>query len=314
MRHPAEKIQESEAEKAKRRNQMVLDQAKSAGLIGTTKDARLSGRVSANLLAAAKEHTHVASDTELIEALCRNWRSPMISAQNSAGTKVRSPRISISSFDLEEALRRFKPHKNRTLPPRRPDEELQWVADLEMIGAHCLSTPPFTSINSRAEPPKPSTISSKCVVATIPRSALRNSRTFSAASIPLTLKPRARSNKPRSPSTTSRAIASWRRTPMFSAQRSRNSLRTTHAHRSTQRRQTAKALQRRHSLTPRTFPRRRSGHTQSQGFRHPRSNSARNWYYILSAKRLIAFRGAAAKIPIAPGARQFSCEDVRDRA
>lgn len=217
MRHPAEKIQESEAEKAKRRNQMVLDQAKSAGLIGTTKDARLSGRVSANLLAAAKEHTHVASDTELIEALCRNWRSPMISAQNSAGTKVRSPRISILSFDLEEALRRFKPHKIRTLPPRHPDEELQWVADLEMIGAHCLSTPPFTSINSRAEPPKPSTISSKCVVATIPRSALRNSRTFSAASIPLTLKPRARSNKPRSPSTTSRAIASWRRTPMFSA-------------------------------------------------------------------------------------------------
>jgi predicted nucleic acid-binding protein len=62
----------------------------------------------------------------------------MISAQNSAGTKVRSPRISISSFDLEEALRRFKPHKNRTLPPRRPDEELQWVADLEMSGGPLL--------------------------------------------------------------------------------------------------------------------------------------------------------------------------------
>ncbi len=67
MPHQATKIEASETELAKRRNQMVLDQAKSVGLIGTTKDARLSGRVSANLLAAAKERAQVSSDTDLIE-------------------------------------------------------------------------------------------------------------------------------------------------------------------------------------------------------------------------------------------------------
>jgi hypothetical protein len=67
MSHKAAKIEASETEMAKRRNQMVLDQAKSVGLIGTAKDARLSGRVSANLLAVAKERAHVSSDTDLIE-------------------------------------------------------------------------------------------------------------------------------------------------------------------------------------------------------------------------------------------------------
>ena len=45
----------------------MLEQARAAGLLGEAKDARLSGRVSARLLEAAKRRAHVSSDTELIE-------------------------------------------------------------------------------------------------------------------------------------------------------------------------------------------------------------------------------------------------------
>ena len=51
----------------RRRNALVLDQARAAGLLGPRKDARISGRVSAALLAAAKEQAGVQSDTELLE-------------------------------------------------------------------------------------------------------------------------------------------------------------------------------------------------------------------------------------------------------
>jgi hypothetical protein len=57
---------------ARMRNESVLRQARAAGLLGPAKDARLSGRVAANLLAAAKKRAHVESDTELLElALAR---------------------------------------------------------------------------------------------------------------------------------------------------------------------------------------------------------------------------------------------------
>ncbi len=49
------------------RNMLVLDQAREAGLLGSQKDARISGRVSATLLGAAKKRTRIVSDTELIE-------------------------------------------------------------------------------------------------------------------------------------------------------------------------------------------------------------------------------------------------------
>jgi hypothetical protein len=49
------------------RNTLALDQAREAGLLGPRKDARISGRISAALLGAAKERAHVASDTELLE-------------------------------------------------------------------------------------------------------------------------------------------------------------------------------------------------------------------------------------------------------
>jgi hypothetical protein len=52
---------------ARVRNTLVLDQAREAGLLGTRKAARISGRISVALLDAAKERAHVASDTELLE-------------------------------------------------------------------------------------------------------------------------------------------------------------------------------------------------------------------------------------------------------
>ncbi|HEY3719295.1 MAG TPA: hypothetical protein VGL41_04060 [Roseiarcus sp.] len=63
---PRPKDQNDEAV-ARSRNRLVLEQARASGLLGPGKDARLSGRVSATLLEAAKRRAHVTSDTELIE-------------------------------------------------------------------------------------------------------------------------------------------------------------------------------------------------------------------------------------------------------
>jgi hypothetical protein len=52
---------------ADNRNALVMAQARAAGLVGTTKDRRVSGRVSARLLEAARDRSGVTSDTELIE-------------------------------------------------------------------------------------------------------------------------------------------------------------------------------------------------------------------------------------------------------
>jgi hypothetical protein len=57
----------SEEDIALRRNELVLKQARAVGLLGTAKDARVSGRVSASLIEAAKQRAHVSSDTELLE-------------------------------------------------------------------------------------------------------------------------------------------------------------------------------------------------------------------------------------------------------
>jgi hypothetical protein len=62
----------TEEEIARARNRLVLDHARAAGLLGPAKSARLSGRVPASLIEAAKQRAHVASDTELLElALAR---------------------------------------------------------------------------------------------------------------------------------------------------------------------------------------------------------------------------------------------------
>jgi hypothetical protein len=58
---------ESDEEIAHRRNALVREHARAAGLLGSAKDARVSGRVPTSLIEAAKKRAHVTSDTELLE-------------------------------------------------------------------------------------------------------------------------------------------------------------------------------------------------------------------------------------------------------
>jgi hypothetical protein len=54
------------------RNRATLESARAAGLLGDAKDARVAGRVSSELVAAAKKRAGLSSDTDLIEiALAR---------------------------------------------------------------------------------------------------------------------------------------------------------------------------------------------------------------------------------------------------
>jgi hypothetical protein len=54
------------------RNRTTLEAAHAAGLFGAAKNARVAGRVSAELVAAAKRSTGLSSDTDVIEiALAR---------------------------------------------------------------------------------------------------------------------------------------------------------------------------------------------------------------------------------------------------
>jgi hypothetical protein len=58
---------EAEERIALKRNRLVLEQARAVGLLGEAKNTRLSGRVPAGLIEAAKKRAHVSSDTELLE-------------------------------------------------------------------------------------------------------------------------------------------------------------------------------------------------------------------------------------------------------
>jgi hypothetical protein len=49
------------------RNQATLESARAAGFLGAAKNARVAGRVSALLVAAAKKSAGVSSDTDVIE-------------------------------------------------------------------------------------------------------------------------------------------------------------------------------------------------------------------------------------------------------
>ena len=54
------------------RNRATLESARAAGLLGDAKDARVAGRVSSELVAAAKKRSGLSSDTDVIEiALAR---------------------------------------------------------------------------------------------------------------------------------------------------------------------------------------------------------------------------------------------------
>lgn len=57
----------TDADIALARNRLVLEQARAVGLLGPAKNARLSGRVSSELIEAARQRAHVTSDTELLE-------------------------------------------------------------------------------------------------------------------------------------------------------------------------------------------------------------------------------------------------------
>jgi hypothetical protein len=88
---------DSEQAIARLRNRLVRERALAAGLIGSSKDARVTGRVSSVLLQAAKKRAHVASDTELLEiALSR------LALEDNFGVKLLRRKGAISpGVDLE---------------------------------------------------------------------------------------------------------------------------------------------------------------------------------------------------------------------
>jgi len=56
-----------ESADSEERNRLTLQQARLMGLMGETKDARIAGRVSSQLVEAAKLRAGVSSDSELLE-------------------------------------------------------------------------------------------------------------------------------------------------------------------------------------------------------------------------------------------------------
>jgi hypothetical protein len=82
---------------ARSRNRLVLEQPRASGLLGSIKDARLSGRVSARLLEAAKRRAQVTSNSELIEiALAR------VALEDDFGPRLLRRKGSLpADFDLE---------------------------------------------------------------------------------------------------------------------------------------------------------------------------------------------------------------------
>ena len=71
MKDPILPVESSKA-LAALRNRATLDSARAAGFLGDAKNARVAGRVSSELVAAAKKRAGLASDTDVIEiALAR---------------------------------------------------------------------------------------------------------------------------------------------------------------------------------------------------------------------------------------------------
>ncbi|GGA80991.1 hypothetical protein GCM10011385_39050 [Nitratireductor aestuarii] len=97
MSAPTRTVAEREAKAALIRNRLILDQAKTVGLLGSTKNTRLSGRVSSELIDAAKKRAHVTSDTELLElALSR------LALEDDFGTRLVGRKGSIAAdIDLD---------------------------------------------------------------------------------------------------------------------------------------------------------------------------------------------------------------------
>jgi len=69
---PVRKRKDKPADKSadaprRRRVELVMNEARNAGLVGGPKDAIIRGRVSKSLVKAAKKRAGVTSDTELLE-------------------------------------------------------------------------------------------------------------------------------------------------------------------------------------------------------------------------------------------------------
>lgn len=71
MKNPTSAV-EGNKSPATLRNAATLESARAAGLLGDAKNARVAGRVSSALVAAAKKSAGLSSDTDIIEiALAR---------------------------------------------------------------------------------------------------------------------------------------------------------------------------------------------------------------------------------------------------
>ncbi len=89
---------ETEEHIALKRNRLVLEQARAVGLLGEAKNTRLSGRVPAGLIEAAKKRAHVSSDTELLElALSR------LALEDDFGTRLVRRKGSVAA-DIDLAI------------------------------------------------------------------------------------------------------------------------------------------------------------------------------------------------------------------
>jgi hypothetical protein len=79
------------------RNRATLESARAAGLLGSAKNARVAGRVSFELVAAAKKRSGLSSDTDVIEvALAR------LALEDDFGARLVRNKGSIpKEFDIE---------------------------------------------------------------------------------------------------------------------------------------------------------------------------------------------------------------------
>ena len=97
MARAASRKNDSDEAAAHLRNKLVREHARAVGLLGSAKDARVSGWLPASLIEAAKKRAHVASDRELLEiALSR------LTLEDDFGVKLLRHKGAIKpSIDLE---------------------------------------------------------------------------------------------------------------------------------------------------------------------------------------------------------------------
>jgi hypothetical protein len=82
------------------RRERLFDQARSEGLIGGSKDARISGRVPGSLIEAAKKRAHLSSDSDLIA-----YALLTVALQDDFGARLVRRKGSIATdIDLERGI------------------------------------------------------------------------------------------------------------------------------------------------------------------------------------------------------------------